>query len=273
MSKTSTSRIISVVLALAFIAGLFLLLYPTVSNLVRTSQMGSAINAYRENLDDVSLEEYQQLIDDARAYNERLVGGRANYVEGEPQDDEYSSLLNTDDSGMMGYITIDKIDVQLPIYHGTSDTVLSTGVGHLEGSSLPVGGKGTHAVLTGHRGLPSARLFTDLDQLEVGDTFVLNIMNETLTYEVDQVRIVDPDELDDIQVVPGEDLCTLVTCTPYGVNTQRLLVRGHRVPNAQELNVTPDATQVDPLIVASVLAAGMLAVAFVVVLVRTRKKN
>lgn len=273
MSKTRTSRIISVVLALAFVAGLFLLLYPTVSDLINSSRMYHAINTYEESLDQVGLSEYVSLLEDARAYNERLAQGRTHYVEGEPQDEEYASLLDIDGTGMMGYVTIDKIDVQLPIYHGTSDAVLGAGVGHLEGSSLPIGGEGAHAVLTGHRGLPSARLFTDLDQLEVGDTFVLNIMNETLTYEVDQARIVDPDELDDIQVVPGEDLCTLVTCTPYGVNTQRLLVRGHRVPNAQELNVTPDATQVDPLIVASVLAAGMLAVAFVVVLVRTRKKN
>ena len=269
----SRSRIISVLLGLVFVAGLLLLLYPTVSNLWNRSRATQAVASYEGALEEVGPQEYEDLLSEARAYNERVLTTSPRYVLGDPQDEEYARLLDVDGTGMMGYLQIDKIDLQLPIYHGTSDAVLGNGAGHLEGSSLPVGGEGTHAVITGHRGLPSARLFTDLDKLEEGDRFVLHVLNETLTYEVDQIRIVEPEEVEEIRPAAGEDLCTLVTCTPYGVNTHRLLVRGHRVENAAEVVVTADATRVDPLVVASVLAAVLLAGAFVTVLVRTRKKG
>ena len=269
----SRSRIISALLGLAFVAGLLLLLYPTLSDLVNTARMGSAVTSYRGAVEGIDPNEYEGLLTDARAYNERLLRRTPRYVQGEPRDEEYARLLDVDGTGMMGYVEIPKVGLQLPIYHGTSDAVLGNGAGHLEGSSLPVGGEGTHAVITGHRGLPSARLFTDLDQLEEGDRFVLHVLDETLTYEVDQIRIVEPEEVDEIRAVAGEDLCTLVTCTPYGVNTHRLLVRGHRVENATDVVVTADARRVDPLVVASVVAAVLLAGAFVTVLVRTRKKG
>lgn len=169
----------------------------------------------------------------------------------------------------MGYIEIPSIDVSLPIYHGTDEGVLAVGVGHLEWTSLPVGGESTHCVLSGHRGLPSARLFTDLDQLKEGDYFMLNILDETLTYEVDQIRIVEPEEVEELTIIEGRDLCTLVTCTPYGVNSHRLLVRGHRVDNLEEavtVRVTADAVEVEPLIVASILLVPTLVLFLSVVL-------
>ena len=204
--------------------------------------------------------EYERVMDAAKAYNESIAaagGGVSSFTPAQRTD--YDSQLNIDGTGVMGYIEIQKIHISLPIYHGTSDSVLQIAIGHIEGSSLPVGGKSTHCVLSGHRGLPSARLFTDLDQMVEGDNFILRTMNETLTYEVDQIRIVLPEEVGDLQVVPGEDLCTLVTCTPYGVNTHRLLVRGHRVGNQPGvLAVTAEGIQIRPVVVMPILAAPVL---------------
>lgn len=176
---------------------------------------------------------------------------------------------------MMGYIEIPKIKVSLPIYHGTDEAVLQIAIGHIEGSSLPVGGESTHCVLSGHRGLPSAKLFSNLDQLEEGDTFIIRVLDEMLTYEVDQIRIVEPDELSDLEIVQGQDLCTLVTCTPYGVNTHRLLVRGHRVANqdTDSVRATADAIQIEPIMVAPVVAAPMLLILLIYLLVSTRRKK
>ena len=168
------------------------------------------------------------------------------------------------------------IQCSLPIYHGTEESVLQIAVGHIEGSSLPTGGAGTHCVLSGHRGLPSAKLFTDLDQLAEGDTFILRILDETLTYEVDQIRTVEPYELDDLGIEEGKDYCTLVTCTPYGINTHRLLVRGRRVdnqPEARTVRVTADAMQIEPVLVAPLVAVPMLFVLLVLLLVKTRRKK
>lgn len=175
----------------------------------------------------------------------------------------------------MGYITIDKINVQLPIYHGTSDSVLQVGVGHLEGTSLPVGGASTHCVLSAHRGLPSAVLFTNLDRLEAGDTFTVTVLDRLLTYEVDQISIVLPEQVQDLLITDGQDYMTLMTCTPYGINTHRLLVRGRRVENAAEkhINVTPDATRIDPMLVAPVVALPILLLLLTVLLVRFRKRR
>ena len=176
----------------------------------------------------------------------------------------------------MSYIEIPKIKCSLPIYHGTDEAVLQIAVGHIEGSSLPVGGVNTHCVLSGHRGLPSAKLFSDLDKLEEGDLFMIRTLNQTLTYEVDQIRIVLPEEIDDLEIVEGEDLCTLVTCTPYGINTHRLLVRGHRVANqedAENIRVTAEAMQVDTRIVAAFVAVPILLVLLIWLLVSTRKKR
>ena len=178
----------------------------------------------------------------------------------------------------MGYIEIPKIKCNLPIYHGTDEAVLQIAIGHVQGSSLPAGGESTHCVLSGHRGLPSAKLFSDLDQLTEGDVFLLRVLDETLTYEVDQIRTVLPDELDDLAIEEGKEYCTLVTCTPYGINSHRLLVRGHRVENqasASTIRVTADAMQIEPLLIAPLVAVPMLLVLLVMVLIphRTKKKG
>ena len=185
-------------------------------------------------------------------------------------------VLDVNGMGIMGYIDIDEIGVELPIYHGTDPSVLNVAVGHLEGTSLPVGGVGTHCVLSAHRGLPSARLFTDLDRLKVGDTFTLTVLNRLLTYQVDQVLIVEPDQVEALAIDPNEDYCTLVTCTPYGINTHRLLVRGRRVENAEEkpvIYVPADMVQIDPLVVTPAVAAPMLLVLLIFLLIRYRKRS
>lgn len=190
--------------------------------------------------------------------------------------EEYNALLDITDIGMMGYLEIPVLRTTLPIYHGTSDAVLSVGVGHLEGSSLPVGGEGTHSVLSGHRGLPSAKLLTDLDKMVVGDIFMVHVLDETLTYEVDQIRIVEPQDVGELAIVDGMDYCTLVTCTPYGINTHRLLVRGHRIANAEaekEIRITSDAIQIEPVVVMPFVAAPILLALLIVLLLKTRKRK
>ena len=172
----------------------------------------------------------------------------------------------------MGYLEVPPINVKLPIYHGTDEAVLQVAIGHIEGSSLPVGGEGTHCVVSGHRGLPSARLLTDLDKMVEGDTFMLHTLNETLTYEVDQIRIVEPHEVEELTIVPGEDLCTLVTCTPYGVNSHRLLVRGHRVPTVNVANIEQEAEQISPLLVASAIGVPALMALLAAALIMTRRR-
>ena len=189
---------------------------------------------------------------------------------------QYESLLNVSGNGIIGYIEIPSINCSLPIYHGTDEAILQIAVGHIEGTSLPVGGSGTHCVLSGHRGLPSARLFTDLDKMVIGDTFLMRVLDETLTYEVDQIRIVLPYELDALEIEEGKDYCTLVTCTPYGVNSHRLLVRGHRIENqeeAQAIRITADAMQIEPLLVAPIVAIPMLLILLVILLLPKKSKK
>ena len=203
---------------------------------------------YADRVSNMNKDEYARLIKEANQYNQELqkTGIKWNMTDAEKA--SYNRYLDFESSGVMGYITIPKINVELPIYHGTSDSILQTSIGHIEGSSLPVGGLGSHTILSGHRGLPSARLFTNLDQLSAGDTFTLTVLNETYTYEVDQIRIVEPTDLSSLQLEPGKDYCTLVTCTPYGVNTHRLLVRGHRVENVNgNAELVADAIQIRPI--------------------------
>lgn len=235
--------------------GIGILLYPSFSNWWNSLHQSRAVMDYAQNVSQLSTEQYQQIISAAEDYNARLAQTGELWQMNDEQTAEYDSLLNVDGTGIMGYITIPKINIQLPIYHGTDDAVLQTSIGHLAGTSLPVGGAGSHCVLSGHRGLPSARLFTDLDKLVEGDTFSLTILNETLTYQVDQIRVVEPDDLSDLQLEPGADLCTLVTCTPYGINTHRLLVRGHRVPNPNgDARILAEAIQIRPIYVAPFIA-------------------
>ena len=263
-------------LLLVFLIGLSLLLYPTASDWWNSFHQSHAIASYAEavaEMDDVS---YEQAWAQAQAYNETLRSNNRRYQPTEEETEQYENLLNISGNGIMGYIEIPAIGVSLPIYHGTEDTVLQIAIGHIEGSSLPVGGPGTHCVVSGHRGLPSAKLFTDLDKLTEGDTFMLRVLDEVLTYEVDQIHIVEPHEVSLLEIEEGRDLCTLVTCTPYGVNSHRLLVRGHRIENqesASSIRVTADAMQIEPVLVAPAVAAPMLLVLFIWLLVSSPKKS
>ena len=264
----------TIALVVAFLIGICLLLYPSVSNYWNSFHSTEAMAAYSEAVNSLSDEVYESMLQAARDYNEGLQGQASKWVLSEAEEQEYMQLLDAAGTSVMGTIDIPKIRVSLPIYHGTSEEVLQAGVGHLEGSSLPVGGEGTHCVLSGHRGLPSARLFTQLDKLEVGDTFVLTVLNETLTYEVDQILIVEPDDLDALQIEEGKDYCTLVTCTPYGINTHRLLVRGHRVANDDvAARVSADALKIEPTLIAPLLAIPVIIALLIVLLVVSRRKR
>lgn len=266
----------TVILILVFLVGLSLLLYPTVSDYWNSLHQSKAIAGYAEEVANLDDDIYEQLWADAQAYNEKLFHSNHSLSLSEEEWPEYEAQLNVSGNGIIGYIEIAKINCTLPIYHGTDETILQIAIGHIEGSSLPVGGESTHSVLSGHRGLPSAKLFTDLDQLTEGDTFVLRILDEALTYEVDQILIVEPHEIEALAIEEGKDYCTLVTCTPYGVNSHRLLVRGHRVENAKEalaVRVTADAMQIEPVIVAPLVAVPMLFVMLIALLVKTRRKK
>ena len=270
------NKISTILLSLAFLAGLSLLLYPTVSDYWNSLHASKAVADYSAEVSQLTQEQYDDIWAAATAYNQSLQSRENNFYLTDKQKEQYESLLDVGGTGIMGYIEIPNINLSLPIYHGTDDSVLQIAVGHLEWSSLPVGGTGTHCVLSGHRGLPSAKLFTNLDQLVEGDTFVLRVLDEVLTYQVDQILIVEPNDTDALQIEPGEDLCTLVTCTPYGINTHRLLVRGHRVENqaqGETIRVTSDAIQIEPLIVAPIVALPMLLILLIILLVSGNKKK
>ena len=263
----------TIFLVLILVIGLSLLLYPTVADWWNSFHQTHAIANYEEIMANMSEQDYSHLFADALEYNRQLAAIKypLMYYDEIPG---YHDLLNVTGNGIMGYINIEKIEVSLPIYHGTSEGVLQIAVGHVEGSSLPTGGEGTHCVLSAHRGLPRARLFTDLDKLEVGDTFVLTVIDRTLTYQVDQILIGEPHQVDDLYAVPGEDYCTLVTCTPYGVNSHRLLVRGSRVDNEKKLaniRVTADAAIIEPILVAPFVAPPILLALFIWLILPKRK--
>ena len=276
MKKKKTEIFISIILVLALLAGLSLLLYPTVSDYWNSFHQTRAITTYVEKVARLDDEEYESIWETAWKYNQALSERGNHFTLTDDQKEEYEQQLDVSGLGVMGYIEIPKISCSLPIYHGTEESVLQIAVGHLEWSSLPVGGEGSHCVLSGHRGLPRAKLFTDLDQLQKGDIFMLRVLEEVLTYEVDQIRIVEPHEINNLRVEPGEDYCTLVTCTPYGINTHRLLVRGKRVENPEETNsvrVTADATRIEPLLVAPVVAIPMLLVLLLLLLIPKQPKK
>ena len=263
-------------LVLLLLAGVSLLLYPNLSDYWNSMHQTRAIASYAETVSQLDTAQYDEMWKAAQDYNRSLAQRETAFALTDEQKAAYESLLDVSGLGVMGYIEIPEIDCSLPIYHGTEESVLQVAVGHLEWSSLPVGGEGTHCVLSGHRGLPSAKLFTNLDKLAVGDTFLLRVLDEVLTYEVDQILIVEPEQVDALGIVPGEDYCTLVTCTPYGINTHRLLVRGHRVentPEAARMHVTADATQFDPLLVAPVLAIPALLLLLMILLVPKQRRK
>lgn len=264
----------NMILIFIFLIGLSLLLYPSVSDYWNSFRQTRAIAGYAEAVAKIDDIDYQAILEDARAYNQSLAGNTNRYVITEESRQEYESLLNISGNGIMGYIEIHSIGVSLPIYHGVEDTVLQVAIGHIQGSSLPVGGEGSHCVVSGHRGLPSAKLFTDLDKMVEGDLFIMRVLDEVLTYEVDQILIVEPEDVAALEIIEGEDLCTLVTCTPYGINSHRLLVRGHRVENqadAVSIRITADAIQIEPVLVAPLVAAPMLLALLVWLLVSTRQ--
>ena len=266
----------TIVLVILLHIGLSLLLYPTVSDYWNSFHQTRAIATYAENVAALDNASYDAIWDAARQYNRNLCSRSNSFLLSEEQKAEYESLLDISGQGVMGYIEIPEIDVSLPIYHGTEDPVLQVAVGHLEWSSLPVGGESTHCVLSGHRGLPSAKLFTDLDKLREGDTFLLRVLDEILTYEVDQILIVEPQDTAALEIVEGQDYCTLVTCTPYGINTHRLLVRGHRIDNIEEVKtvrVTADAVQLEPMLVAPVVAIPMLLILLILLMLPRRRKK
>ena len=266
----------TIVLVILLLIGLSLLLYPTVSDYWNSFHQSRAIATYAENVAALDNASYDAIWDAARQYNRNLLNHSNSFRLSEEQKAEYESLLDISGQGVMGYIEIPEIDVSLPIYHGTEDPVLQVAVGHLEWTSLPVGGESTHCVLSGHRGLPSAKLFTNLDKLREGDTFLLRVLDEILTYEVDQILIVEPQDTAALEIVEGQDYCTLVTCTPYGINTHRLLVRGHRIDNIEEVKtvrVTADAVQIEPMLVAPVVAIPMLLILLILLLLPRRRKK
>lgn len=267
--KKKKGNFINFLLVLIFFVGLSLLLYPSVSDYWNSFHQTRAITTYAENVATLDQEQYDKIWAAAQAYNASLSERENSYLLTDTQKQEYRQLLDVSGLGIMGYIEIPSINCSLPIYHGTEESVLQIAVGHLEWSSLPVGGQSTHCVLSGHRGLPSAKLFTNLDKLDVGDVFMLRVLDEVLTYEVDQILIVEPLETASLRIVEGEDYCTLITCTPYGVNTHRLLVRGHRIENMKEaknIRVTADAVQIEPLLVAPVVAIPFLLLLLILLL-------
>ncbi|KIR03183.1 Sortase A, LPXTG specific [Lachnospiraceae bacterium TWA4] len=274
--KFDKNIIINIMLVAIFLLGLSIMLYPTVSDWWNSMHQSRAVASYVEKVKDLSAEQREKMYKEAVAYNKKLSKQQTHYNLTEDELVEYNNTLDIIGTGIMGYIEIDKVGIKLPIYHGVDEAILQIAVGHIAGSALPVGGKSTHCVLSGHSGLPSARLFTDINKLVVGDKFVMTVLDHTLTYEVDQIRIVLPDELSDLRIEEGQDYCTLVTCTPYGVNTHRLLVRGHRVANdlvVDVSNVGADAIQIDPIMVIPIMVAVILVLIIVAAYILNRRKK
>ena len=266
----------TILLFLIFFIGLSLLLYPSFADWWNSFHQSRAVASYVEQVANMDDDRYREIWDAAWDYNRSLIDRPNDYLLSEEQWEHYNALLNVGNNGVMGYVEIPLLDIVYPVYYGTDEAVLQVAIGHLDWTSMPVGGESSHCVISGHRGLPSARLFTDLDKMEVGDTFLLRVLDEVLTYEVDQILIVEPHETEALLIVEGEDLCTLVTCTPYGINSHRMLVRGHRVdtvPDRPVRRVTADAVQIDPVIVAPFVAAPILLVLLIALLIPKPKKK
>ena len=260
-------------LTLGFLVGISVLLYPAFSNYWNSKTQSRAIVNYEAVLEYLEPEDYSEIFRKAYDYNEALYQRKFPLTDYKKVPGYYDAL-KVEGTNIIGYLKIDKIGVELPVYHGTSDQVLNRGVGHLEGSSLPVGGDSTHSVLSAHRGLPSAKLFTDLDRLELTDTFQITILDQVLTYQVDQIKVITPKEIDDLLIEEGKDYCTLLTCTPYGINTHRLLVRGIRIETIAEkpvLYVANEAFQIEPLLVTPAVAAPMMLVFLIHLMVKYRE--
>lgn len=273
--KKKKDSLSTIILIVVLLVGLSLLLYPSFSDYWNSMHQSYAVSQYIQQVSALDNDEYQELWNDAIAYNRSIKTRRNVFVQDGLQKQLYNQLLDISGLGIMGYVEIPSIQVNLPIYHGAEESVLQIAIGHLDWTSLPTGGESTHCVISGHRGLPSARLFTDLDELTIGDHFMLHVLDETLTYEVDQILIVEPQETDSLLIQEGKDLCTLVTCTPYGINSHRLLVRGHRTDNieeAQVVRVTADAVVVEKLLVVPFLLIPILLLLFIWLMIPKRRK-
>lgn len=263
---------VTLIIVLVFMAGLGLLIYPSFANWWNSLHQAKVIMDYADTVAELDQEDYDRILNSAKKYNKNLAKTGILWTMNKDQKAEYKRQLSVDKSGVMGYISIPKIHIKLPIYHGVAEKVLQTSIGHIEGSSLPIGGKSSHCIVSGHRGLPSAKLFSDIDRLKEGDVWTMTILNETVTYEVDKIWIVEPNDLSKLSIEKGKDYCTLVTCTPYGVNTHRLLVRGHRIPNLNgSADVIADAMQIEPVYIAPFVAAPILLILILMLLFRTRK--
>lgn len=272
------SKLYNLLLVLIFLVGLSFLLYPTVSNYYNSLHQTRAIQEYAQEVDQLEEERNLQLRAEATDYNLRLQQ-QGQFSSYRLMEEEYYALLNTSSTGVMCYVEIPAISVTLPVMHGTSDMVLDKAIGHLEWSSLPVGGESTHCVLSGHRGLPSAELFTNLDRLEQGDTFYIHILGQTMEYWVDQITVVLPTEYDELAIVPGQDYVTLMTCTPYGINTHRLLVRGRRLYRDQaaqdesQLLLKNEVQSIDLMVVIPVVLVGLAVLVFLALVLRPGRKK
>lgn len=274
--KKKKGNFITLFLVLILLVGLSLLLYPTVSDYWNSFHQTKAIAEYSESVAKLNKKQYDKILSAAKKYNKSLAENGSSSVLTEAQKKEYLSMLDVSGLGIIGYIEIPEIDCTLPIYHGIDEAVLQIAIGHLEWSSLPVGGNSSHCVLSGHRGLPSAKLFTNLDKLKEGDAFMLHVLDEVLTYEIDKILVVEPQETGSLRITPGKDYCTLVTCTPYGINTHRLLVRGRRIENldsSDTIRITSDATQIEPLLVAPIVAIPILLILLISLLLPKRSKK
>ncbi len=259
-TQKKKSPLTNIILVLMLIVGAGIMAYPTVSDYWNSFHQTRAIATYANAVESTSHEEMERILEEAREYNRALLNKESRFKLSEEEEAEYEKLLDVSGNGIMCYIEIPSIKVALPIYHGTSDPVLQVAVGHIEGSSLPVGGEGTHSALSGHRGLPSAKLFSDLDRMKEGDLFTITVLDQVLTYQVDQIRIVEPSDVSDLVIVPGHDYCTLITCTPYGINTHRMLVRGTRIENPEEqlVFVPPDASRIPAALVVPAVGIPLL---------------
>ena len=269
------SKKATIILLVSFFIGLSVLLYPTISSYWNSKTQSEAIVDYEKMLSNYKPEDFTAIFEAADSYNRELAKLDSPYNDYVKLEETYWKTLDISGTGMMGYITIPKISQEMPVYHGTSDDVLGTAAGHYQGSSLPVGGKNTHCVVSAHRGVPTAVLFTHLDRMEIGDTFYFTILDRTITYEVDQIRIVEPNDTQLIGIEDGKDYCTLLTCTPYGINTQRLLVRGHQVDATQERNlyIANEAYRIDTLIVMPFVAMPIIVVLLIYVMFKPIKKE
>lgn len=273
--KKKGSKVTSFLLILILVLGIGIMAYPAVSDWWNAKHATQAIASYVEQVEKIEDTTKIEMIEKARKYNETLQSG-VHFSLSEEEYAEYESILDVSGTGIMGYVQIPAISVNLPIYHGTDETVLQIASGHIAGSSFPIGGKGTHAVISGHRGLPSAKLFTDLDKLIPGDVFVVTVLDQVVTYQIDQIHIVLPDEVNDLGIEQDKDYMTLVTCTPYGVNSHRMLVRGHRVDNikgASNVSVNSDARRVSSTIVMFMIAIPLILIAMILSLFVSPKKN